>query len=76
MNKNAFEKMKNLLRQVLSQPAKSLIKKAHILILQGGRSYYFVCERCFRRFFAFGVNPRPNVCSPDCDIIAVKPLRL
>jgi len=35
MNKNAFEKMKNILRQFLPQPVKALIKKARILTLRG-----------------------------------------
>ena len=66
MNKNAFEKMKNLLRQILPQPVKSLIKKARILTLRGSRFYCPVCERGFRKFFEFGVNPRPNAMCPGC----------
>ncbi len=66
MNKNAFEKMKNILRQILPQPVKSLIKKARILTLRGSRFYCPVCERGFRKFYEFGINPRPNAMCPGC----------
>ena len=66
MNKKALDKVKKLLRQVLPQPVKTLIKKARILTLRGSRFYCPVCERGFRKFFEFGVNPRPNACCPGC----------
>jgi len=66
MNKNAFDKVKNILRQILPQPAKTFIKKARILTLRGSRFYCPVCERGFRKFYKFGVNPRPNACCPGC----------
>lgn len=66
MNKNAFDKVKNILRQILPQPVKSLIKKAQILTLRGSRFYCPVCERGFRKFFKFGVNPRLNARCPGC----------
>jgi len=66
MNKNAFEKMKNILRQVLPRSVKDVIKKARILTLRGSRFYCPICERGFRKFYDFGVNPRPNACCPGC----------
>jgi len=67
MNKNAFDKVKSILRQIiLPQPVKTLIKKAWILTLRGSRFYCSVCERDFRKFFEFGVNPRPNTMCPGC----------
>ena len=66
MNKNAFDKMKSVLRSILPHPVKSFIKKARILTLRGSRFYCPVCERGFRKFFEFGVNPRPNACCPGC----------
>ena len=53
------------IRRIL-QPAKSVIKKARILTLHGSRFYCTVCKRGFRKFFEFGVNPRPNARCPGC----------
>lgn len=66
MNKSVFEKMKNILKQILPQPVKTLIKKARILTLRGSRFYCPVCEKGFRKFYKFGVNPRPNACCSGC----------
>jgi len=66
MNKNAFAKVKNILRQILPQPVKTFIKKAWILTLRASRFYCPVCERSFRKFFEFGVNPWPNACCLGC----------
>lgn len=66
MNKNVFVKVKDFLKGVLPQPIKSFIKKARILTLRGSRFYCPICERGFRKFYEFGVNPRPNVCCPGC----------
>ncbi len=61
--------MKNILRQILPQPVKSLIKKARILTLRGSRFYCPVCERDFRKFYDFGVNPRPNAWDLENEVI-------
>jgi len=66
MNKNAFDKMENFLRQILPRPVKNVIKKIWILPLIGSRFYCPVCERGFRKFLEFGVNPRPNACCSGC----------
>jgi hypothetical protein len=66
MNKNVSDKMKNILRQILPQPVKTLLKKARTLALRGSRFYCPVCETGFRKFYPFGVNPRPNACCPGC----------
>ena len=58
--------IRNILRQILPQPVKTFIKKARILALRGSRFYCPVCERDFRKFFEFGVNPRQNARCPGC----------
>ena len=58
--------IRRILRQILPQPVKTFIKKARILTLRGSRFYCPVCERGFRKFFEFGVNPRPNAQCPGC----------
>ena len=66
MNKNLLEKMKNMLRAILPKPVKLFIKKVCILPLRGNRFYCPVCERGFRKFYKFGINPRPNARCPGC----------
>ena len=58
--------IRSILKQILPQPVKTLIKKARILTQRGRRFYCPVCEKGFRTFFEFGVNPRPNVRCPGC----------
>jgi len=58
--------IRSILRAVLPWPVKTFIKKARVVALRGQRFYCPVCERGFRKFFEFGVNPHPNALFPGC----------
>jgi hypothetical protein len=57
MNNNVFDKMKDILKQILSQPVKLVTKKVRLFALGRGRFYCPVCEMGCRKFFEFGINP-------------------
>jgi SAM-dependent methyltransferase len=50
--------MKETLRKVL--------RRVRSVVLKGNRFYCPVCGKSFRKFYPFGVNPRPNACCPNC----------
>lgn len=66
MNESVFGNIKKILKTILPQPVKAAIKKVRILVLRGSRFYCPVCEKSFRKFYKFGVKPRPNAMCPGC----------
>ena len=45
---------------------KNIIAKMKNFVLRGNRFFCPLCEKSFRKFHTYGINPRPNARCPEC----------